>query len=115
MLGLSPPEIERLAPPETCGETLCQWRSGRRTIFLVQNPSALGPACEPRAIVIANIEAPAGYLGRCQLAALITADSIAGLGGATITETPLGPAIARAWPPDIRRPWTPRRRHADQE
>jgi competence protein ComEC len=115
MLGLSPPEIERLAPPETCGETLCQWRSGRRTIFLVHNASALSVACEPRAVVIANIETPADYLRRCQLAALITADSIAELGGATITETSLGPRVARAWPPDIRRPWTPRRRNADQE
>jgi hypothetical protein len=110
MLGLSPSEIERLAPPEACGEAFCQWQTPKRTIFLARDPAALARACVPRAIVIAQTETPADYAARCQLATLVSAQSIAELGGATITETPLGPRIARAWPTDIQRPWTPRAR-----
>ncbi len=115
MLGLSPSEIERLAPPEACGEAFCQWQSGARAIFLARDLSALERACAPGAIVIANTQTPADYAARCQLAALINAESIATLGGATITETPLGPRVARAWPPEIRRAWTPQAPSADQE
>jgi competence protein ComEC len=106
-LGLTPAEVERLAPPEACSESFCQWRTQARAVFLVRDASALDRACEARAIVIAQTETPADYAARCQLAALISAGSIAELGGATITETPLGPRIARAWPPEIKRPWTP--------
>jgi hypothetical protein len=115
MLGLSPSEIERLAPPEACGEAFCQWQSGARAIFLARDASALERACAPGAIVIANTETPPDYAARCQLAALISAESIATFGGATITETPPGPHIARAWPPEIHRPWTPQAASADQE
>jgi competence protein ComEC len=115
MLGLSPIEIERLAPPETCGEAFCQWQTARRTIFLARAAAALDRACVPRAIVIAQTETSADYGARCQLAALVSASSIAELGGATITETPLGPRIARAWPRDIRRPWTPQARSEEGE
>jgi len=115
MLGLSPPEIERLAPPETCGEAFCQWQGGVRSIVLARNPSALERACSRGGVVIANFETPGDYAARCQLAALINAESIATLGGATITETPLGPRIARAWPLEVRRPWTPRAPSTDQE
>ena len=108
MLGLTPAETERLAPPEACGETFCQWRTTQRAIFFVRDAGALDRACAPRAIVIAETETSADYATRCQLAALITRESIAQLGGATITETPLGPRIGRAWPPEISRPWTPK-------
>jgi hypothetical protein len=107
MLGLSPSEIERLAPPEACGESFCQWQTAERAILLVADAAMLERACVPRAVVIARVETPTDFAARCQLAALITADSIAELGGATITETPLGPRIARAWPRNIQRPWTP--------
>src|SRR6185436_17144432 len=30
MLGVAPAEIEHLAPPETCAEAFCTWRSGGR-------------------------------------------------------------------------------------
>lgn len=109
MLGFSPSEIERLAPPEACGATFCQWQTDKRTIFLAHDAAALERACVARAIVIARIEAPTDYAARCELAALVSAQSIAELGGATISETPLGPRIARAWPREIQRPWTPQR------
>jgi competence protein ComEC len=115
MLGLSPSEIERLAPPEACGEAFCQWQTPKRTIFLARDAAALARACVPRAIVIAQTETPADYAARCQLATLVSAQSIAELGGATITEAPLGPRIARAWPRDIQRPWTPQARTAEGE
>jgi hypothetical protein len=75
----------------------------------------LDGACVADAIVIAQTETPADFGARCQLAALITPESIAQLGGAIITETPLGPHIARAWPADIHRPWTPQARTAEGE
>jgi len=107
MLGLTPAETERLAPPEACGESFCQWRTTQRSILYVRDASALERACQPRAIVIAQTVLPENFAARCQLAAMISAQSITHLGGATITETPLGPRIARAWPPEIQRPWTP--------
>ncbi|MEZ5956032.1 MAG: ComEC/Rec2 family competence protein [Hyphomonadaceae bacterium] len=115
MLGLTPAETERLAPPEACGETFCHWQTQARAIVLLRDPTALERACVARAVVIAEIEPPAGYAERCQISVLITRESIAQLGGATITETPLGPRIARAWPPEIDRPWTPRARRREDE
>lgn len=94
-LGLSPAEIERLAPAESCSETFCRWQTPTRSIFLARDANALERACTARAIVIAQAETPADYANRCRLAALITPDSIAQLGGAIITETSLGPHRAR--------------------
>lgn len=115
MLGHSPAEIERLAPPELCGDSYCQWQTGQRSIVLVGNVTALQHGCIAGAVVIAQAPTPAGYAARCQLAALITQESIAELGGAIVTETPVGPRIERAWPREIRRAWTPQVRSADQE
>jgi competence protein ComEC len=115
MLGLSPSEIERLAPPETCGETVCRWRSGERAIFLVRTAAAIETACVRNAIVVAEFEAPENYAARCRLGGLIDANSLARLGGAAIAETPLGSRIERARPLEIKRPWTPLTRSADQE
>ncbi len=114
-LGLSPAEIERLAPAETCSDTFCHWQTPARSIFLARDTSALDRACIAGAIVIAQTEAPPHYVKRCRLAALIAPESIVQLGGAIITETPLGPHIARAWPADIQRPWTPQTSNAEGE
>lgn len=107
MLGLSPSEIEHLAPAEGCSETFCQWQTPARQILLARDAAALDRACVSRAIVIAQTETAPDYATRCQLAGLINADSITQLGGAVITEKPSGPRIDRAWPPAIHRPWTP--------
>ncbi|MCX7359880.1 MAG: ComEC/Rec2 family competence protein [Alphaproteobacteria bacterium] len=114
-LGLSPAEIERLAPAETCSDTFCQWQTQSRVIFLARDAAALDRACVAGAIVIAQTKALSDYATRCQLAALITPENIAELGGAIITETPRGPRIARAWPEDIHRPWTPQAGNAEGE
>lgn len=113
-LGLSPAEIGRLAPAQSCGETYCVWRTPLRQIVLVRDQTALERACIPHAIVIAETTTPTNFAAHCQLAALITHESIAQLGGATISETPLGPRVRRAWPSEIRRPWTPQARSAEE-
>ncbi|MDZ4693231.1 ComEC/Rec2 family competence protein [Terricaulis sp.] len=115
MLGLAPAEIERLAPPEACSEGLCQWRRPAGDIFLVRDPGQSEQACIARAIVLTSAAMPDGYAQRCRLGVLIDAQSLALLGGATITETPLGPRVARAWSADTQRPWTPAVASADQE
>jgi competence protein ComEC len=115
MLGIAPPRIARLAPPEACGESYCIWNGPQRPLILARDAAALERACVRFAIVIAETSASAGYATRCQLAALIDAHSIAERGGAMITETPLGPNIARAWPREVQRPWTPRVRAAEDE
>lgn len=106
MLGLSPAEIERLAPPDACGDALCQWRSPIGDVFAVKDAAQFERACTPNAIVIANIAAPEGFAARCELAALLDAPNLAAQGGATITPTPTGLRIERARPPNISRPWT---------
>ncbi|MBX3428996.1 MAG: ComEC/Rec2 family competence protein [Hyphomonadaceae bacterium] len=106
MLGLSPFEIERLAPAESCTETFCRWQTPYRAIFLVRDSAALERSCVARAIVVAQTEAPSDFSSRCRLAGFISAASIAHLGGATISEGPLGPRIVRARSTEIHRPWT---------
>lgn len=115
MLGLAPSEIERLAQPEPCGDDICEWRTHARAIFVVRAATALERACVPRAIVITQTALPSGYAQHCRLERAIDPTSLANLGGATITETPLGPRISRAWPADVRRAWTPQAHGADQE
>jgi hypothetical protein len=113
MLGIAPPQIERLAPPDACGDALCTWRSGERRFAYVRREEGFSEACALGAIVIARTAAPAEYAERCGLAALLDATDLAQLGGAMIYETEEGLRIERAWPAHIRRTWTVRA--ADQE
>lgn len=115
MLGLSPGEIERLAPPESCGASSCLWETNNRKIVLIRDATAAASGCIEDAIVIAQTPLPTDYAARCRLAALVTRESIAELGGAIITETPHGPRIERARTREIRRAWTPQARSAGQE
>jgi len=114
MLGIAPPQIERLAPPDACGDALCTWRSGERRFAYVRREEGFSEACALGAIVIARTAAPAEYAERCGLAALLDATDLAQLGGAMIFETKEGLRIERAWPAHIRRAWTVRAA-ADQE
>ena len=67
MLGLSPPAIERLAPPESCSDTVCPWRHRSRPIFLARNRDGSAPrACVATRLSSRNAEAPPDYVGRCQ-------------------------------------------------
>lgn len=113
MLGLAPPQIERLAPPEGCGEALCAWRGHEREFRLVRAPEGFGDACTSGAVVIARAGAPENYAHNCALSALIDGPDLAQLGGAMIYEDEQGMRVERAWPAHIRRAWTVRA--ADQE
>ena len=108
MLGLAPPQIERLAPPDACGETICTWRRGERDFAFVRADEGLVEACMRRATVIARVNAPADYVERCGLTALMHAPDIAQMGGAMIYEDEDSLRIERAWPPHISRAWTVR-------
>jgi competence protein ComEC len=108
MLGIAPAQVERLAPPETCGEKACSWRSGERQFIFVRTEQGLAEACRSGAVVIGRIGAPAAYAERCRLAALIDAPNITQLGGAVIYEGDEGLQIERAWPAHVTRAWTVR-------
>ena len=99
MLGLSPPTIERLAPPEACGEMVCTQRTpAGREILLFRRAEAFEAACAPAAHVIAATPAPPSYAARCPQTHVIDIRNIALLGGALIYETPRGLIITRARP-----------------
>jgi len=115
MLGLSPPEIERLAPPEACGEGGCVWSYGERTFAFVRGASGIDAACLRRAYVIVTVETPADYASRCALTGLISRDDLARVGGALIYQDADRLRVAHAWPPHVQRPWTPRGGASDQE
>lgn len=107
MLGLSPPVVERLAPPETCSEASCTWENEGAPIAYVRDEEGFADACVRGAVVIARRLAPRGYAARCDLTALLDVADIAHLGGALIYADANGLRITRAWPDEIRRPWTP--------
>jgi len=106
MLGISPPEIERLAPPEACGEGGCVWRHGTRAFAFVTGETGFAPACVSGAVVIARITAPDDFLRRCGPAALI--DDLPAKGGGLIYGNDGALRITRALTPGVERPWTPR-------
>ncbi len=115
MLGLAPPVIERLAPPEGCAESICKWRVRQQRYVFIRDASGFDAACTPNAIIIAKLSAPSGYAERCHPRAFIDAASLSQVGGALIYQTPAGLRIERAWPANIHRPWTPTLGGSDQE
>jgi competence protein ComEC len=113
MLGLSPPVIERMTPPEACAESHCRWRAEGVTIVLARTEQGL--VCERGAIVIASAAAPAGFTQRCAPAALIDAADLGRRGGGLIYAEEGVLRIERAQPDAVRRAWTPRALSQDQE
>ncbi|MFT3726721.1 MAG: ComEC/Rec2 family competence protein [Terricaulis sp.] len=108
MIGIAPPALERLAPPQTCSANACVWTTpGRRRLVLVQTVDGFTQACARNAVIIARIAAPADFAARCHPLALIDQNDIARHGGGIVTETPRGLTIARATPEAVRRAWTP--------
>jgi competence protein ComEC len=112
MLGLSPPVIERLAPPETCGDRGCLWRA-RAAVVLARSPE--GFACERGAVIISSLPAPADHAQRCAPAATIDASDLARRSGGMIYAEHGGVRIVRAQPDNVRRAWTPAAPSLDQE
>jgi hypothetical protein len=115
MLGLSPPVIERLAPPESCGGGGCAWRSGARPFAFVSDETGFARACARGAIVISRASAPEDFAQRCGAAAVIDAGDLARSGGAIVYTTADGVRIERAHTLAIHRPWTPQGGADDQE
>ena len=115
MLGLAPPTLERLAPPETCTDALCSWSSAGQRLLFVRSAEGLRQAYVPNAIVIARRAAPATYAADCGLMALIDADDLANRGGGFVTPVDGALQLSRAHSPAVRRPWTPHARASDQE
>jgi competence protein ComEC len=108
MLGIAPPRIERLAPPDGCGEALCTWRSSGHPFVLVRSAAGFTEACAPGAVIISRHAAPADFAARCAPHALFDAGDLVRLGGALIYSAEQGLRIERAWPAHTRRPWTVR-------
>lgn len=115
MLGISPPQIERLAPPETCGEAACMWTTKAQDFALVLREDGLARACIADAIVVARVPAPADFMQRCALGALVDAQSLRRRGGALIYLERGGVHVEHAWPPGVQRAWTPGAPSLDQE
>jgi hypothetical protein len=109
MLGLSPANLERLAPPEACGVAHCVVRIGDHArLVVVRTAGGFDAACIPGVFVVARLEPPADFAARCRPAALSTPDERAEFGGAMIYVGPHGWRLERAWPGAVQRPWTPR-------
>lgn len=112
MLGLSPPVIERVAPPESCGAGGCTWTSGGHRFAFARDEATLASACQEQWLVITTVTAPSA--AACA-ATLIDTANLAQQGGALIYAAPNGVRIERAFSPTIRRPWTPQGVQTDQE
>ncbi len=108
MLGIAPPRIGRLAPPEGCSEALCAWRSAAREFRFVRTEQGLARACVAGAVVITRLNAPPDYAQRCALEALIDAKDLAAFGGAALFAEGDALRIERAMPAHVERPWTVR-------
>lgn len=106
MLGIAPPAIERLAPPQTCSDAQCSWVLPSTTLLLVRSDAGFG-ACAPHAIVVSKRTPPADYVSRCRPSALIASYDLTQQGGAFIYANAANARLVRAQPSGIQRAWTP--------
>ncbi len=99
MLGLSPPVLERLAPPTACANERCAWRLGSRMLIVAR---AFDPRrdCLANAIIIVETLAP---FDQCATARLVGPGDRLRFGGAFIFSDG---RIERARPSALARPWT---------
>lgn len=108
MIGIAPPALARLAPPQSCGANACTWATpAHRQIVLVQTAHGFATACAHNTLVIARVAAPADFKTRCRPMALLDQVDLERRGGAMITESARGFVIARASPDGVHRAWTP--------
>lgn len=115
MLGISPPQIERLAPPETCSEASCVWTTKGQEFALVLREEGGARACIANAIVVARVSMPADSTQLCALRALIDEPNLRQRGGALVYLERDEVRVERAWPAQVRRAWTPAAPSLDQE
>ena len=113
MLGLAPAQLERLAPPEACGDEFCMWEINGQRFAYARTEQALAPLCEEGAIILARAAAPVG--ADCAATRLIDTNNLAQHGGGFVYLEDGALRIERAWPSGVRRVWTPRTPAGDQE
>lgn len=113
MLGLAPAQLERLAPPETCGDELCTWEIEERRFAYARTEQALARICDEGTVVLSPAAAP--LEANCTAAQLIDTNNLAQHGGGFIYLEEGTLRIERAWPSGVRRAWTPRTPLGDQE
>jgi competence protein ComEC len=102
MLGLTPDEVSRLAPPEACDETSCSWQSGgRRFVFALSNNSI---ECTGADLVLLR----EGAFPDCNAPIVISAGDRIERGGALVYAAGGRLRIEFARAPNHRRPWTSR-------
>lgn len=99
MLGLTPREVDRLAPPESCDEQGCRWRHAELDILVL-----FGQSAEPCSadIVLASTDAATSA---CQAAYALGPTDLASRGGGFIYLENDRLTIVRAYGSQ-RRPWT---------
>jgi competence protein ComEC len=115
MLGLSPAELGRLAPPESCSEAHCVWSLGDQKFVYVDNVAGWEGACLAGATILARGPAPTSFADRCAARSVISAADLEQTGGGLVTMRNGELQITRAWPRDIQRPWTPPRGASNQD
>lgn len=114
MLGLSPAEIERLAPPEQCSENLCLLDQ-QLSVAFARDAIGLEDACQHYSVIISGQTAPEGYAARCNVRTLIDRADLDRLGGAILHAEGGELHADRAAPANVQRAWTPRATALDQE
>ncbi|HVK79333.1 MAG TPA: ComEC/Rec2 family competence protein, partial [Verrucomicrobiae bacterium] len=113
MLGLAPAQLERLAPPESCGDEFCTWETEGQRFAYARREAALAQMCGEGDVILSRAPLPAD--AACEAAQLIDANDLARSGGGFIYLEDGALRIERAWPDGVRRAWTPRTPLGDQE
>lgn len=106
ILGLSAPQVARLADPDACGPSACVIQVGEAQAFiLVRTEAGFEQACAPGALVVSRHAAPEGFKTRCAPAHLLDASALDRSGGAFVYAEGDGFRLRRAHPPERQRPW----------
>jgi competence protein ComEC len=113
MLGLAPAQLERLAPPESCGDEFCTWEIDGQRFAYARSEQALSQMCAEGGVILSRAPAPVGV--NCAVAHLIDANNLAQHGGGFIYLEDGALRVERAWPSGVQRSWTPRTPAGDQE
>lgn len=114
MLGLSPPVLDRLAPPLTCGEERCSWIADGVAISYARSAEQ-ADGCAPGAIVLVAVEFPEPPAAACRPALIADAEDRNRQGAGFIYTTSEGVRIERARSLSVRRAWTHQATNRSQE
>lgn len=103
MLGLTPHEVSRLAPPETCDDRSCRWYAGGARLVLALSDAAI--ECSGADVVLSRTDSA---VAECDANVVVGAQDRAQRGGAMayVRDGEVRMVFARA--AGHRRPWSPR-------